>query len=115
MTSALEQRLQEAADDAWAMLDDPSITYQNILNVLSDSEVELLIDSLNDVTDTLSETVPLCKVRKLAYSTFSIAQCFLNGDTHITEFENPPTFFISDGKLQHLNCMQLQFEELLCT
>ena len=78
----------------------------NILSTLTTKIIYVMLENganINDVTDTLSETLPLCKVRKLAYSTFSIAQCFLNGDTHITEFDNPPTFFISDGKLQHLN------------
>ena len=78
----------------------------NILSTLTTKIIYVMLENganINDVTDTLSETLPFCKVRKLAYSTFSIAQCFLNGDTHITEFENPPTFFISDGKLQHLN------------
>ena len=78
----------------------------NILSTLTTKIIYVMLEegaNINEVTDTLSETLPFCKVRKLAYCTFSIAQCFQNGDTHITEYDNPPTFFISDGKLQHLN------------
>ncbi len=78
----------------------------NILSTLTTKIIYVMLENganINDVTDTLSETLPYCKVRNLAYSTFSIAQCFLNGDAYITEYDNPPAFFISDGKLQHLN------------
>ena len=78
----------------------------NILSTLTTRIIYVMLEkgaNMHDVTDTLSETLPYCKVRKLAYSTFSIAQCFLNGDAYITEYDNPPTFFIRDGKLQHVN------------
>ena len=78
----------------------------NILSTLTTKIIYVMLENganINDVTDTLSETLPYCKVRNLAYSTFSIVQCFLNGDAHITEYDNPPAFFISGGKLQHLN------------
>ncbi len=78
----------------------------NILSTLTTKIIYVMLENganINDVTDTLSETLPYCKVRNLAYSTFSIVQCFLNGDAYITEYDNPPAFFISDGKLQHLN------------
>ncbi len=78
----------------------------NILSTLTTKIIYVMLENganINDVTDTLSETLPYCKVRNLAYSTFSIVQCFLNGDAHITEYDNPPAFFIRGGKLQHLN------------
>lgn len=78
----------------------------NILSTLTTRIVCVMLEkgaTIRDVTDTLSETLPYCKVRKLAYSTFSIAQCFLNGDACITEYDNPPTFFIRDGKVQLVN------------
>ena len=78
----------------------------NILSTLTTRIIYVMLEkgaNMHDVTDTLSETLPYCKVRKLAYSTFSIAQCFLNGDAYITEYDNPPTFFLREGKLQHVN------------
>lgn len=78
----------------------------NILSTLTTRIIHVMLEkgaTLYDVTDTLSETLPYCKVRKLAYSTFSIAQCFYNGDAYLTEYDNPPTFFIRNGKLQQIN------------
>ena len=78
----------------------------NILSTLTTKIISVMLEkgaSINEVTETLSETLPFCKVRKLAYSTFSIAQCFLNGDTCVTEYDNPPAIFISEGKVQTLS------------
>ncbi|KPJ61991.1 MAG: hypothetical protein AMJ42_00445 [Deltaproteobacteria bacterium DG_8] len=78
----------------------------NILSTLTTKIISVMLEKgagINEVTETLSETLPFCKVRKLAYSTFSIAQCFFNGDTYLAECDNPPTFFINEGKVQHLN------------
>ena len=79
----------------------------NILSTLTTRIISVMLEkgaTINEVTETLSETLPFCKVRKLAYSTFSIAQCFQSGDTYITEYDNPPVFFIRDNKVQPLDC-----------
>ena len=78
----------------------------NILSTLTTRIISVMLEKgadINEVTKTLSETLPFCKVRKLAYSTFSIAQCFQNGDTYITEYDNPPAIFIRESKLQPLD------------
>ncbi|HHY46400.1 MAG TPA: SpoIIE family protein phosphatase [Firmicutes bacterium] len=55
--------------------------------------------SLDNVVETLGSTLPTCKVRKIAYSTFTIVQVLDGGDTYIAEFDNPPTFIIRDGRI----------------
>ena len=46
--------------------------------------------SLGEVVQTLSETLPVCAVRKVAYSTFAIAQFFSQGTARVVEFDSPP-------------------------
>ena len=55
--------------------------------------------TLEECVDTIVETLPVCQVRQVAYSTFSILQVFNNGDAYLVEFDNPGCIFIRDGKL----------------
>lgn len=54
---------------------------------------------LEECVDTIVETLPVCQVRQVAYSTFSILQVFNNGDAYLVEFDNPSCIFIRDGSL----------------
>lgn len=58
--------------------------------------------TLEEIVDTIVETLPVCQVRKVAYSTFSILQVFHNGDAYLVEFDNPGCIFIRDGVLQQI-------------
>lgn len=49
--------------------------------------------------ETIAKTLPVCKVREVAYATFSILQIFHNGDAYLVEFDNPACVFVRDGKL----------------
>lgn len=49
--------------------------------------------------ETIAKTLPICQVRQVAYSTFSILQIFHNGDAYLAEFDNPSCIFVRDGKL----------------
>ena len=55
--------------------------------------------TLEECVDTIVETLPVCQVRQVAYSTFSILQVFHSGDAYLVEFDNPGCIFIRDGKL----------------
>ncbi len=55
--------------------------------------------TLEECVETIVETLPICKVRQVAYSTFSILQVFHNGDAYLVEFDNPGCIFIRDGEL----------------
>ena len=55
--------------------------------------------TLEECVETIVETLPVCQVRQVAYSTFSILQVFHNGDAYLVEFDNPGCIFIRDGSL----------------
>ena len=55
--------------------------------------------SVAEVVETLGRTLPVCQVRKLAYSTFVIAEFFREGRARIVEFDTPPTILLRCRKL----------------
>ncbi len=56
--------------------------------------------SVDEVVDTLAGTLPYCKVRGLAYSTFLIVSVDLEGkEAYLVEFDCPDTFVIRKGQL----------------
>lgn len=59
---------------------------------------------LSEVVETLSETLPVCRVRKLAYSTFAIAQFFRDGRARVVAFDSPPVICLRQRKLTPPAC-----------
>ena len=55
--------------------------------------------AIESCVETIARTLPVCKVRKVAYATFSILQIFHNGQAYLAEFDNPSCVFIRDGKI----------------
>ena len=55
--------------------------------------------SIESCVETVAKTLPICKVRKVAYATFSILQIFHSGEAYLAEFDNPSCVFIRDGKI----------------
>lgn len=55
--------------------------------------------TLEECVETIVETLPVCQIRKVAYSTFSILQVFHTGEAYLVEFDNPGCIFIRDGSL----------------
>ncbi len=55
---------------------------------------------LGEVVQTLTETLPVDRVRKLAYSTFAIAQFFRQGSARIVVFDSPAAVFLRRRKVQ---------------
>ena len=58
--------------------------------------------TLEECVETIVETLPVCQVRQVAYSTFSILQVFNNGEAYLVEFDNPGCIFIRDGQLMEI-------------
>ena len=83
----------------------------NILATLTTRIAMHMLDnelSLDEVVETLSETLPVCNVRKMAYSTFAIAQFFTQGSARIVEFDAPRAIVLRGRKL-----LPLLYEERL--
>jgi len=57
---------------------------------------------LGEVVQTVSETLPICRVRKIAYSTFSMAQFFTEGHARLAAYDSPPPFLVRRNRIQHL-------------
>lgn len=74
----------------------------NILSTLTSKIAITMLKegaSIESVIDTIIHTLPVCKVRGVAYSTFSIIEIDDELNCRIFESENPPFFFIRDGKI----------------
>jgi len=73
----------------------------NILSILTTRIVMHLLENglpLGEVVQTLSQTLPVCEVRKLAYSTFAIGQFFSEGRARVVEFDTPPVILLRKRK-----------------
>ncbi|MHC4983020.1 MAG: SpoIIE family protein phosphatase [Planctomycetota bacterium] len=74
----------------------------NILATLTTRIAMHLLENdlpLSEVVETLGKTLPVCQVRKLAYSTFAIAQFFRDGWARVVEFDTPRAILLRDRKL----------------
>lgn len=55
--------------------------------------------SIDETVDTIVNTLPVCNVRKLAYSTFTILKVYNDGRIYAVEYDNPPFIFVKGKKL----------------
>jgi len=53
--------------------------------------------TVEDVMQTLVETLPECSVRKLAYATFAVLIVYHGRDAHLVLFDSPPLILIRDN------------------
>jgi Stage II sporulation protein E (SpoIIE) len=58
--------------------------------------------SIEDVMQTLVETLPECSVRKLAYATFAVLTVTNGQDAHLVEFDSSPLILVRDNALVNL-------------
>ncbi|MDU1348375.1 MAG: SpoIIE family protein phosphatase [Clostridium argentinense] len=54
--------------------------------------------SIEDTIETITNILPECQIRKLAYSTFTIIQITDDGEIYMVEYDNPPVFFFRYGR-----------------
>lgn len=74
----------------------------NILSTLTKKIASTMLSNgmdVEEVVETLINTLPMCQSRKMAYSTFSIIQIFDNNEVTLVEFDNPAAFYIHNGRI----------------
>ena len=54
--------------------------------------------NIEEAVETIANTLPVCRERDMAYSTFSILQIFNSGEGYSVEFDNPSLFRLRKGK-----------------
>ena len=100
-------RISRTADSTIAVLADGlgSGVKANILSTLTSTIISTMLNegaSVEQAVETITSTLPVCNVRKLAYSTFSILEINDQGEAYLVEFDNPPCIFIRNGQVMEL-------------
>lgn len=54
--------------------------------------------TLSDCVETIAKTLPICSVRGVAYSTFTIMHIVKNREMELIQYDNPLTILIRDGE-----------------
>ncbi|MCI5677229.1 MAG: serine/threonine-protein phosphatase [Clostridia bacterium] len=54
--------------------------------------------TLADCVETIAKTLPICSVRGVAYSTFTILHLVNNREMQLIQYDNPPTILFRGGK-----------------
>ena len=75
----------------------------NILATLTSKIISTLMSGdadIDECVETISETLPVCSVRGIAYSTFTIVRVKHNGEIYTAEFDGPEFVMLRDGVLE---------------
>ncbi|MBV7274857.1 SpoIIE family protein phosphatase [Clostridiaceae bacterium UIB06] len=86
----------------------------NILATLTSKIAGTMLKEGADIyetVDTIANTLPVCKVRNIAYSTFTLIKIYDNGEAYIAEYHNPPIFMMSKGEAVHIDKKHLNINE----
>ncbi len=73
----------------------------NILSTLTSKIISTMIAggmSIEDCVDTIAATLPICQVRQIAYSTFSIIKVTDNRQVQLIQFDNPMIVVLRNGE-----------------
>ncbi len=54
--------------------------------------------TLEDCVETIAQTLPICSVRGVAYSTFTIMHLVNNSEMELIQYDNPQVILLRDGK-----------------
>ena len=77
----------------------------NILSSLTTKIIATMLRegcSMYEVAETLNKTLPICKERKIAYSTFTALKINSSGDVESSEYDNPELLWFSEGKPKYI-------------
>ena len=107
-------RITRTEDSVFAVLADGlgSGVKANILSTLTSTIISTMLTegaAMEQAVETIVSTLPLCSVRKLAYSTFSVLQIKDTGEAYLAEFDNPACIFIRNGELKELEMTDKEY------
>jgi hypothetical protein len=74
----------------------------NILSTLTSKIIGTMMangSTIDEAVETIANTLPVCRERGIAYSTFSILQIFNSGEGYLAEYDNPSVFRLRKGSL----------------
>jgi hypothetical protein len=74
----------------------------NILSTLTTKIAVTMLkegSSIEETVETMVSTLPICNVRKIAYSTFTIVRVDSKGQCYIAEYGNPAIFLLRQGSI----------------
>ena len=83
----------------------------NILSTMTAKIIATMIKEgadLPQVVETVSDTLPVCQKRHLAYSTFTIIQIKTDGSVYLVEFDNPAVFYLHRGYVQQIPAQEIE-------
>ena len=73
----------------------------SILSILTSKIIATMVAASMDIEDYVSAivaTLPVCEVRKVAYSTFTIIRILKSEEAEIIQYDNPRVIFMRKGK-----------------
>ncbi|MEG2038063.1 MAG: serine/threonine-protein phosphatase, partial [Ruthenibacterium sp.] len=73
----------------------------NILSTLTSKIICTMMANdmpIEDCVDTIVKTLPVCNVRQIAYSTFTIIRVTNNSVAELIQFDNPNVILLREGK-----------------
>ena len=73
----------------------------NILSTLTSKIICTMMANgmpIEECVDTIAKTLPVCSVRQVAYSTFTIIRITDNTTAEIIQFDNPNVILLRNGK-----------------
>ena len=73
----------------------------SILSTLTSKIISTMIAaglSLEDCVQTIAATLPVCSVRKVAYSTFTILRIVGSNEAELIQYDNPVAILLRDGE-----------------
>ncbi len=74
-------------------------------NILATLSAEIAADmlekgaSIDEVVETLVQTLPECQVRHLAYATFAVLRIHKAREAYLAEYDSPPLILVRGGKV----------------
>ncbi len=77
----------------------------NILSTITQRIALLMFKErlpIDEVVETIASTLPVCKVRHMAYSTFTLIRIASDGATDIVEYDNPPVFIFRGAIMESI-------------